>query len=124
MVIGTWYCRNNGDSRGRHHRWYNLPPVAGMSMARSLTAELETAFNPKEPYFDPKSDRSNPKWYLVKVRFVRKFTRLVSLHELKSHGGPGGELANMPLIKMSRLSVSPVGKAGWDFILDLERKSQ
>ena len=99
-------------------------PVAGMSMARSLTAELETAFNPKEPYFDPKSDRSNPKWYLVKVRFVRRFARLVSLHELKSHGGPGGGLANMPLIKMSRLSVSPVGKAEWDFILNLERKSQ
>jgi len=89
-----------------------------------LTAGLETAFNPKEPYFDPKSDRSNPKWYLVKVRFLRKFTRLVGLHELKSYGGPGGELANMPLIKMSRLSVSPVGKAEWDFILNLERKSQ
>ncbi|KAF8422496.1 PUA-like domain-containing protein [Tirmania nivea] len=128
--VRNYAARNNlramkaGDLAFFYHSNCKEPGIAGiMEIAEGASID-ETAFNPKEPYFDPKSDRSNPKWYLVKVRFVRKFTRLVSLHELKSHGGPGGKLANMALIKMSRLSVSPVGRAEWDFILDLERKSQ
>ncbi|RPB21624.1 DUF55-domain-containing protein [Terfezia boudieri ATCC MYA-4762] len=128
--VRNYAARNNlramkmGDLAFFYHSNCKEPGIAGiMEIAEGASID-ETAFNPKEPYFDPKSDPSNPKWYLVKVRFVHKFTRLVSLHELKSHGGPGGELANMPLIKMSRLSVSPVGKAEWDFILNLERKSR
>ena len=48
---------------------------------------------------------------------------MVGLQELRSYGtSPGGELANMALLRMSRLSVSPVAKAEWEFILGLEGK--
>ena len=78
----------------------------------------ETAFDPNEPYYDPKSKRDNPKWYLVHVSIVRKFSRTIGLHELKGH--VNGPLATMPLLKQGRLSVSEVPKQCWDFILSLE----
>ena len=80
----------------------------------------ESAFNEKHPYFDPKSSRDNPKWHLVHVAFKQKFPELISLETLKSHARPYyGPLENMQLVKQSRLSVSKVAKAEWDFIMSL-----
>jgi predicted RNA-binding protein with PUA-like domain len=30
---------------------------------------VDTAFDESHPYFDPKSDKSNPKWYMVRTDF-------------------------------------------------------
>ena len=79
----------------------------------------ESAFNEKHPYFDPKSSRDNPKWRLVHVAFKQKFPELISLGTLKSHAYHYGPLENMQLVKQSRLSVSKVTKAEWDFIMSL-----
>ena len=55
---------------------------------------------------------------LVDVKFERKLARTISLEELKGRD----ELADMPLVqKGSRLSVMPVAKSDWDFILKLEK---
>ena len=78
-----------------------------------------TAFDPKQKYYDPKSDPENPRWYMVDVQFQRKFKRTVSLAELKSYK----KLANMKLVQRgNRLSIMPVSKTEWDFILKLESK--
>jgi len=51
------------------------------------------------------------------VKFIRKLKRTISLDELKGHDA----LLSMPLLrKGNRLSVMPVGAAGWAYILDLE----
>jgi len=84
----------------------------------------ETAFDPNEPYYDPKSDPAAPKWFLVHVSFVRKFARTIGLHELKTYAGTGEPLAMMPLLKQGRLSVSEVPKVCWDFVLGLEGKEE
>lgn len=81
-----------------------------------------TAFDPKEPYYDARSDPSAPKWYLVHVESVRKLKRPIGLQELKKHAG--GPLATMPLLKQGRLSVSEVPNECWDFILGLEDKDE
>jgi EVE domain len=81
----------------------------------------ESAFNPSSPYYDPKSSRDNPKWELVRVRFVRKFSELVPLSELRKHGQPGGALQDLEMLKQSRLSVSAVKPREWHFILGLAR---
>lgn len=52
---------------------------------------------------------------MVDVQFVRKFDRIVGLKELKECM----ELSEMFLIKRPRLSVQPVTKEEYDFILSL-----
>ncbi|KAH7063808.1 PUA-like domain-containing protein [Paraphoma chrysanthemicola] len=79
----------------------------------------DTAFDPKDPYYDAKSDKEKPKWYCVGVEFVKKFEEVVDLARIKSHAGPGGELQGMQLVTNSRLSVSRVRKEEWEFILGL-----
>lgn len=44
---------------------------------------------------------------------------MITLSELRKFGKPGGALEDMQLLKMSRLSVSKVSKAEWDFITGL-----
>ncbi|KAF2015244.1 DUF55-domain-containing protein [Aaosphaeria arxii CBS 175.79] len=79
----------------------------------------ESAFDPKDPYYDAKSNRDNPKWYCVGVEFVKKFDDVVDLHKIKSHATSGGALEKMQLVTNSRLSVSRVSKTEWDFIMDM-----
>jgi predicted RNA-binding protein with PUA-like domain len=81
----------------------------------------DTAFDSKDPYYDPKSDKTKPKWYCVGVEFVEKFEGVVDLARIKSHAGSGGELEGMQLVTNSRLSVSRVSKEEWDFILEMAR---
>jgi len=72
-----------------------------------------TAFDPKDPHFDPKSRRDEPTWYMVDVRAVAPFPRLVTLAELKGVKG----LEKMALVqKGSRLSVQPVTRKEWEII--------
>ena len=82
----------------------------------------ESAFDPDHPYYDPKSNRDNPKWELVKVEFVKKFDELITLREIKSFAAEGGALAGMHMLRQGRLSVSSVQPAEWRFILDLAQE--
>jgi predicted RNA-binding protein with PUA-like domain len=85
----------------------------------SLPSCPESAFDQNSPYYDPKSSRDNPKWDLVHVRFVRKFSELIPLSELRKYGQPGGALQDLGMLKQSRLSVSSVKPREWHFILGL-----
>ena len=69
--------------------------------------------------FDPKSSASNPRWYMVDVRLVRRLKRLIPLSELKRHRA----LRTMHLVQRgSRLSVMPVTPAQWKTILKMEER--
>ena len=91
-------------------------PLLGRWLADSFE---ETAFDPEDPYFDEKSDRENPKWCLVHVKFRQKFPELIKLKELQKYTKDGGVLKQMQVLKQSRLSVSKVTKKEWDFIMSL-----
>ena len=55
---------------------------------------------------------------MVDVRYKRKTRRLISLSEIKEHAD---RLEGFPLVRRgNRLSVMPVSKDHWDFILSLE----
>ncbi len=69
----------------------------------------------REYHPDP-TDESG-KFGMVDFKAVKPVTRPVSLAEIKDTP----ELKDMALLKQSRLSVSPVSKKEWDFIL---KKSQ
>ncbi|OSS48182.1 hypothetical protein B5807_07636 [Epicoccum nigrum] len=79
----------------------------------------ETAFDKKDPYYDPKNNRETPKWFCVGVEFVRKFDDVVDLKSIKDNAAAGGKLKDMQLITNGRLSVCRVRKEEWDCILDM-----
>lgn len=76
----------------------------------------ECALDKKDPHYDPKSTPENPRWHKVDLKFVRRLKRLISLEELKA----ADELKDMAMFTKARLSVQPVRKSEWDFILGLE----
>jgi predicted RNA-binding protein with PUA-like domain len=72
-----------------------------------------TAFDAKDPHFDPKSRRDAPTWMMVDLRAVEKLSKPLTLAELR--GTPG--LEKMALLqKGSRLSVQPVTGAEWEIV--------
>lgn len=68
------------------------------------------------------TDPTDPtgKWAAVKVKPVRKLARPISLKEIKADPA----LAQMELIRQSRLSVAPVTADEWKHILALAKKKQ
>ena len=107
-----------GDLAFFYHSNCKTPGVAGVMRIVGEHEVDESAFNPNHPYYDAKSDREKPKWELVRVEFVKKFSGLVTLKELRSYSLPGSALQHMVMLKQSRLSVSPVTPAEWTFILE------
>ena len=60
-------------------------------------------------------DPKDPDWVSVRVEPVRPLTRPVTLAEIKAEP----RLAQMELIRQSRLSVAPVRDEEWQMILEL-----
>ncbi|MBD3223474.1 MAG: EVE domain-containing protein [Caldithrix sp.] len=73
------------------------------------------AFDPKHSYYDPKSNRDDPKWVMVDVKAKEAFEQPISRDILKSIP----ELQNMVLFKNSRLSVQPLQASEWQIICSL-----
>lgn len=110
-----------GDQAFFYHSNCREPGIAGIMEIVRAGYPDPTAFDPADPHYDPRSDPSAPRWYMVDVRYTRHLARLIPLQELKGYP----ELAEMPLLRRgNRLSVMPVSTAQWDFILRLERKPQ
>ncbi|KAI9797678.1 MAG: hypothetical protein M1833_005339 [Piccolia ochrophora] len=121
--VRNYTARNNlkamkkGDLAFFYHSNCKTPGVVGIMEIAEEASIDESAFDPKNPYYDEKSRRESPKWFLVRVVFRRKFKNPMSLAEIKSFAQPGGILQNMTLTKQSRLSVSKVSKEEWSFII-------
>jgi predicted RNA-binding protein with PUA-like domain len=118
-------ARNNmramrkGDLGFFYHSNAKPSGIVGMLRVVEEAKVDETAFDPKDPYYDPKSKREEPKWHCVGVEFAQEFDRIVDLATIKEHAKAGGPLKDMQLVTNSRLSVSRVREEEWDFILDL-----
>jgi predicted RNA-binding protein with PUA-like domain len=107
-----------GDKVFFYHSNCKEPGVVGNYKVVSKPYPDPTQFDPKSKYFDPKSDKDNPRWILVDVEFVRKLKRSVTLTEIKANP----ELEDMILTRRgNRLSIMPVDKKHWDIILRLAK---
>ncbi len=99
-----------------YHSNCKPPGVVGMMEVVREGYPDFTAFDPQSKYFDEKSDPQKPRWFMVDIKLVRKFKRLLSLDELKLHP----ELEGMKLLQRgNRLSITPVSEEHWEFILRL-----
>ena len=92
-------------------------PSAVMGIARVVRESYPdpTQFDPDNKYFDAKSSEDAPRWWLVDIEFVRKFDNPVGLPDVKAEKG----LADMVLVRNSRLSVQPVQEAEFQAILKM-----
>ncbi|HJT98822.1 MAG TPA: EVE domain-containing protein [Rhodanobacteraceae bacterium] len=106
-----------GDGVLFYHSSCEIPGVAGIAEVATEAYPDPTQFEKKSDYYDAASKREEPRWSLVDVRYKRKLKRVIPLAELKDRR----ELKGFALLaRGNRLSVLPVTKAQWDFILGLE----
>lgn len=106
-----------GDLVFFYHSNTDVPGIVGIMEVVKEGYPDHTAFDPEAKYYDPKSDPDKPRWYMVDVKFKKKLKRTISLAELKE----APEIQDMPLVrKGNRLSIMPVTKEQWDFILSME----
>jgi predicted RNA-binding protein with PUA-like domain len=67
----------------------------------------------KEAYPDPSSD--DPAWFAIDVKPVKKIAKPVTLEQIKKEK----KLAEMSLVRISRLSVQPVKEEEWKLIMKM-----
>lgn len=106
-----------GDQVLFYHSSCDIPGVVGIARVASEPYPDPTQFDKKSRYFDARSSRDNPRWYLVDIAFVRKTGKNIALHQIKAEKS----LADMILTrKGNRLSIMPVSKKHWNKVLSLE----
>ncbi len=117
--IRNYQARNNmramnlGDLVLFYHSNAKPPGVVGVAKVCKTTYPDPTAWDPESHYFDPKSGPENPRWEMVDLEFVEKTPTMVSLAELKADPA----LADMVVTQKSRLSVQPVSKEHFGYVL-------
>lgn len=116
--VRNYQARNNlmamklGELAFFYHSNAKPPGVVGVCEVVSEAAPDESQFDPRSKYHDPKATREAPRWFCPAVRFVSRFGKMVSLPQIREMP----ELADMELVKRSRLSVQPVSPQEWDII--------
>jgi len=106
-----------GDQIFFYHSNCPQPGIVGIAEVVKEAYPDFTAFDPDSPYHDPKSTPANPRWHMVDIAYLRPLTRTITLAELKTYP----ELAPLPLVRRgNRLSIMPVTREQWQFILGLE----
>jgi predicted RNA-binding protein with PUA-like domain len=106
MAVGdlVLYYHSNADPMG----------VSGVAEVRRGGYPDPTQFNRRSKYFDEKSSKDDPRWFVVDVGFVERFERVVTLAELKAEP----KLEGMKVIQRGmRLSVQPVDKPHFKQVL-------
>lgn len=104
-----------GDLALFYHSNANPPGVAGVAKVVREAYPDDYQFKKTSKYYDEKSTRDNPRWFMVDVGFVEKFPRLVPLEELKTAKG----LEDMVVTKRSRLSVQPATRKEFGVVVKL-----
>ncbi|HUY83832.1 MAG TPA: EVE domain-containing protein [Steroidobacteraceae bacterium] len=98
-----------GDRACFYHSGCAVPGIAGV-------VEVVREGYPDDTALDPK--HADPRWFAVDVRLLRKLERVITLQELRSHAT--GALRDLAILRRgNRLSITPLSKKEWDFILSL-----
>lgn len=105
-----------GDRVLFYHSNADPPAVVGIAEVVKTAYADPTQFDKKDEHYDPESDPSAPRWDMVDIKYIRKFSQPVSLDQLRKDP----KLKDMVLLRRgSRLSVQPVTPAEWKHILTI-----
>jgi predicted RNA-binding protein with PUA-like domain len=105
-----------GDLAFFYHSNCTPPGITGVIEIVSTGYPDDSAWNSKSKYFDPKSTPEKPLWYMVDVKFIKKFDRMITLEELKINP----KLQDMQVARRgNRLSITSVSKDEWNYIVKM-----
>jgi predicted RNA-binding protein with PUA-like domain len=105
-----------GDQIIFYHSSSEPPAAVGICKVVKEAYPDFTAFDSKDPHYDPKSKKEEPTWFMFDIMFVKEFSRAVSISEIKANK----KLHKMRLIQRgNRLSVMPVTKEEFNEIVKL-----
>lgn len=103
-----------GDKVFFYHSNCKVPGIIGTAKVVREGYPDFTQFDPEDGHYDPKSQEDNPRWFMVDIKFCKKFKSVISLDSLKQNPA----LSDMALVrKGNRLSVMPVTDAQWEAVL-------
>ena len=95
--------------------------VSGLATVSKTAYPDHFAWKKAHKYFDARSTKDKPVWFMVDLGFVEQFRATVPLATLKATKG----LEEMKVVqKGSRLSVQPVTKREYDIVVRLGRKTK
>ena len=94
-----------GDKVFFYHSNCKPPGIVGLMEVITKNIIDPTQFQKESKYYDPKSDKQNPRWDCVKVKYLFKSKEIISLPELKSLFN---EEELLVVKKGNRLSIIPV----------------
>ena len=102
-----------GDKGFFYHSSCKTPGVVGEVKIVSKAYPDHTALDKESKYFDPKATTDNPRWCMVDVQAIKRYSEVIALTTLKQID----ELADMNLLRRgNRLSVMPVSADEWRII--------
>jgi predicted RNA-binding protein with PUA-like domain len=102
-----------GDKAYFYHSSCTPPGIAGIVEVVKNGYPDFTAWDTQSEHFDPQSTPDNPRWYMVDVKLVEKFPRLIKLEQLKHHA----KLKELLILrKGNRLSITPITAEEWRVI--------
>jgi predicted RNA-binding protein with PUA-like domain len=96
----------------------NAEPTAVTGIAEVIKEGYadHTQFNPDDKHYFPSADLQNPVWFMIDIKFLKKFKTPVTLQAIKQNA----KLKKMRLIQRgNRLSVMPVEKSEFDEIVKM-----
>mmetsp|Transcript_28657 Transcript_28657/g.45133 ORF Transcript_28657/g.45133 Transcript_28657/m.45133 type:complete len:148 (+) Transcript_28657:250-693(+) len=98
-----------------------LTGIVGTVRVARIAQPDPSACDSKSEYYDPKCTEETNKWSSVLVEFEQTFPVVLTLKEIKQEAAndPDGLLANLALLKQSRLSVVPLTREQWDEVMRL-----
>jgi predicted RNA-binding protein with PUA-like domain len=100
-----------------YHSMSDPNGVVGTGKILATNLPDESALDKNDDYYDPKATKDKNPWVAIKVAFVSKFKKTVSLDEIKKDK----RFKDMTLVKLPRLSVQPVSREHYDAILNLAK---
>ena len=121
--VRNYAARNNmqamkvGDGILFYHSMSKPNAIVGTARVVAEAYPDDTAWDPDSEHPDPKSTPDSPVWYMVDIKAEADLTEPVSLQLIKATP----DLSEMALVKISRLSVSPVRPAEWKTILAMSK---
>jgi len=102
-----------GDKVLFYHSSCKVPGVAGIAKVVKEAYPDHTSWDQNSKYFDPKSSKEEPRWFMVDIQLERKFESAIALTELKKTAG----LESMALLKRgNRLSIQRVSEDEFQII--------
>jgi len=105
-----------GDRAFFYHSNAKPPGIVGMMEVIEIGITDPSQFDPANKYFDPKSKPEAPRWDCVRLRYLGRFTQLLSLDALREQFS----VEELPVVRNgNRLSILPVPEASAARLLEM-----